>query len=270
MDISQIRKKAKEIKEKIGLNTYPVGVKFIFSGATGETEIPNKATRLQGHRYCQALMKARNGEHVVLDKEGISCPAAAAAFGWKDLPEGLKNGKGLVGFGITKEQNTGIEMFRGMTILKPGELKELYLFPLETADIEPDIVIIEDQVERLMWIALAYLNAKGGKRIESSTAILQATCVDATLIPYKEQKMNLSYGCYGCRDATDITPEETVLGFPFSDFNKINEYIHYLSQKAIANSRNKNAYLMLQKKRAEEISKIDLFQEKKEKGGINL
>jgi hypothetical protein len=35
-----------------------------------------------------------------------------------------------------------------------------------------------------------------------------------------------------------------------------------LSKKAITNSRNKNAYLMLQKKRTEEISKIDLFQEK--------
>ncbi len=262
--MSQIRKKAKEIKEKIGLDAYPVGVKFIFSWATGETEIPDKTKRLQGHRYCQALMKARNGEHVILDEDGIACPAAAAAFGWKDLPEGLKKGKGLVGFGITKEENTGIEMFKGMTILKPDELKELYLFPLESAVIEPDIVIIEDQIERLMWVALAYLNAKGGKRIESSTAILQATCVDASLIPYKEQKMNLSYGCYGCRDATDIAPEETVLGFPFSDFEKVEEYIQYLSQKAIANSRNKNAYLMLRKKRAEEISKTDLFQEKKE------
>lgn len=261
MEIPQIREKVKQIKEKIGLNTYPVGVKFIFSK---KIEIPDKAKRLQGHRYCQALMKARHGQHIILDKEGITCPAAAAAFGFKALPEGLKNGKGLIGFGITKEEKTGIEMFRGMTVLNPGELKDLYLFPLETAVIEPDIVVIEDQIEKLMWVALAYLNAKGGKRIESSTAILQATCVDATLIPYKEQKMNLSYGCYGCRDATDIESDEAVLGFPFSDFEKIAEYIEYLSMKAIPNSRSKNAYTILKKKRAEEISKIDLFQENPE------
>ena len=62
-----------------------------------------------------------------------------------------------------------------MVTLKPGELESLYLIPLETATLEPDVVVVEAQVEKLMWFALAYLNAKGGKRVESSTAILQAT-----------------------------------------------------------------------------------------------
>ena len=79
----------------------------------------------------------------------------------------------------------------------------------------PDVVVVEDEVEKLMWIALARLNAQGGRRIESSTAVLQATCVDATLIPFVRKQFNLSFGCYGCRDATDIGTNETVLGFPF-------------------------------------------------------
>ena len=255
MNITQVKKMAQNLKEKIGLGTYPVGVKFIFDD---NQDITDSATRLLGYRYCQALMKARHGEHVLLDKEGITCPAAAAAFGFKPLPDGLKNGKGLIGFGITKEENTGIEMFKGMTVLEPEKLKSLYLFPLESAIIKPDIVVVEDHVEKLMWIALAYLNVKGGRRVESSTAILQATCVDATLIPFKQNKMNLSYGCYGCRDGTDIDIGEVVLGFPFKEFEKIIEYIDYLSMKAIPNSRNKNAYLMLKKKMTEEISKNDL------------
>lgn len=255
----QIREKAKIVKEKAGLGSYLVGVKLIF--ADKPISLTNVET-LHGYRYCQALMRARRGDHVLLNKEGISCPAAAAAFGFKPLPDGLKSGKGLVGFGITKEESTGKEMFRGMSTLKPGELEALYLFPLETATIEPDVVVVEDQVEKLMWFALAYLNAKGGKRVESSTAILQATCVDATLIPYKENKMNLSFGCYGCRDATDIGPDESVLGFPFSDFEKIAEYIEYLAEKAIPNSRSKNAFTILKRKNAEEVSKIDVFQNK--------
>lgn len=257
MDITQVNDKAKMVKEKVGLTSYPVGVKFSF--ADKPISLANGKT-LRGYRYCQALMKARHGEHVLLGKEGISCPAAAAAFGYKPLPDGLKSGKGLIGFGITKDEITGKEMFKGMTILKPGELDKLYLFPLETAIIEPDIVVLEDQVEKLMWFALAYLNLKGGKRIESSTAILQAICVDATLIPYKENKMNLSYGCYGCRDATDIGSDESVLGFPFIEFEKIAEFIEYLAEKAIPKSRSKNAFTILKKKRAEEISKTDVFQ----------
>lgn len=244
-----------EVKRILGLTTSMVGVKFYFS----EEEIPLEIDRLTGHRYCQALMKARHGLHALLDADGIACPAAAAAFGFKPLPDGLKTGKGLVGFGIVNEETTGKVMFEGMTTLPQGKLKALYLFPLETATIEPDIVVVEDETEKLMWFALANLNLKGGHRVESSTAILQATCVDATTIPYLQQKFNMSMGCYGCRDATDICPNETVLGFPFKDFKSIAQRIEFLSQKAIPNSRGKNALAMLKRKEAESISKNDPF-----------
>lgn len=248
---------AKKIKETLGLSSSLVGVKFIFNSS----DIPSKITKLTGHRYCQALMKARHGDHVILDAEGIACPAAAAAFGFKPLPEGLKTGKGLVGFGIVNEEFIGKTMFEGMTRLPQGELKALYLFPLETASIEPDIVVVEDETEKLMWLALANLNLNGGNRVESSTAILQATCVDATTIPFVQQKFNMSMGCYGCRDATDIEPNETVVGFPFKFFSAIAENIEFLSQKAIPNSRSKNALALLKRKEAEEISKSDPFQD---------
>jgi len=210
---------SEKIKQILGLSTSIVGVKFLFS----EKEIPSKIEKLTGYRYCQALMKARHGAHVLLNAEGITCPAAAAAFGFKPLPDGLKTGKGLERFGITKEDGTGEKMFEGMTVLQQGILKALYLFPLETATIEPDVVVVEDETEKLMWFALANPNVKGGQRVESSTAILQATCVDATLIPFK-------------------------------DFKPIVESIEYLSHKAIPNSRGKNAFAILKNKEVEKIS----------------
>ena len=250
-----LKEAARELKKTLGLDSYPVGVKFIWQ----DNEMPAEAIKLSGHRYCQALMKARRGEKVILDAQGIACPAAAAAFGFKPLPEGLKTGKGLIGFGITREEITGRTMFEGMDILPQGKLKALYLFPLERADVEPDVVVMEDETEKLMWVALAYLNLTEGKRVESSTAILQATCVDATILPFNRQKLNLSYGCYGCRDATDIGGNETVLGFPFKFFDAIVGYIEYLAQKAIPNSRGKNALTLLKKKNAENVSESDPF-----------
>ena len=252
MDIKAIREKAVLLKQNISLSTSPVGVKFIFKGAPG---VVKKAKPLAGHRYCQALMKARHGEHVTIDAEGMSCPAAAAAFGFKELPDGLKNGMGLMGFGITFERETGQNMFKGMTTLEKGKLKALYLFPLETAEVEPDIVVIEDETEKLMWLVLAELNNRKGVRVESETAVLQATCVDATLIPFVKQKFNMSFGCYGCRDATDIGTNETVLGFPFKDFENISGFIEKLAQKALPNSRGKNAYAILKKKSVEKVRK---------------
>jgi uncharacterized protein (DUF169 family) len=253
--MKSIQTDSEKVKQILGLTSSLVGVKFI----SPEAVSPSGVEKLTGHRYCQALMKARHGAHVVLDAEGIACPAAAAAFGFKPLPDGLKTGKGLVGFGIVNEEAVGKTMFEGMTTLPQGKLKALYLFPLETATTEPDIVVVEDETEKLMWFALANLNIQGGQRVESSTAILQATCVDATLIPFVKQKFNMSMGCYGCRDATDIWPNETVLGFPFKDFKAIVQSIEFLNQKAIPNSRGKNALSMLKRKEAEKISKTDPF-----------
>ncbi|MCM8769822.1 MAG: DUF169 domain-containing protein [Candidatus Omnitrophica bacterium] len=210
MDINTVRQKAVLIKEKLGLIASPVGVKFIFN-QIGSSEI--KAEVLSGHRYCQVLMKARRGQHVTVEAEGIACPAAAAAFGFKPLPEGLRTGKGLMGFGIAKEPDTGKKMFEGRPVLEKGRLKKLYLFPLETAEIQPDIVVIEDEAEKRMWVVLAEVNNRKGGRIESETAVLQAVCVDATLIPYRKQELNISLGCYGCREATDMGANEAILGF---------------------------------------------------------
>ncbi|MCX6269677.1 MAG: DUF169 domain-containing protein [Bacteroidetes bacterium] len=242
---------SEKVKQILGLTSSLVGVKFLYT----VDEIPEGIERLTGHRYCQAIMKARHGKQVLLDADGIACPAAAAAFGFKQLPDGLKTGKGLVGFGIVAEESTGKIMFEGMTTLPQGKLIALYLFPLEKAEIEPDIVVVEDETEKLMWFTLANLNVTGGHRVDSSTAILQAACVDATLIPYVNQKFNMSMGCYGCRDATDICPNETVLGFPFKDFKAIAQSIEFLSLKAIPNSRGKNALSILRRKESEEINK---------------
>lgn len=227
----------------LGLDSAPVGVRFIL----GKGEIPETALRLNQHRYCQALMRARRGEHVLLDAQGINCPAAAAAFGFRPLPEGLQNGKGLVGFGIVSDEHVGKVMFAHMPKLDVGVVQAIELFPLDQSPAIPDVVVVEDQVEKLMWINLAYLNATDGERLVSSTAILQATCVDSTILPYLEQRLNFSFGCYGCRDATDLAESETVIGFPASRLMEVMQHLEFLAQKAMPTSRAKKAWSALQK-----------------------
>jgi uncharacterized protein (DUF169 family) len=243
MDISidVVKAAGKQLKSILGLSASPVGVRLVFHP---EPE-SGQAVRLHQHRYCQALMKARRGEKVILDAEGIACPAAAAAFGFRSLPDGLKSGQGLVGFGIVSDPLVGKTMFANMPALEPGTLIRLSLFPLEQAEEIPHIIVVEDEVEKLMWINLAYLHATGGVRVQGSTAILQATCVDSTIIPFLENRLNFGFGCYGCREATDLGPNESVVGFPTSVLQKIVEHIIYLSHKAIPNSRTKKAFTSL-------------------------
>nr|WP_258931645.1 DUF169 domain-containing protein [Desulfoferrobacter suflitae] len=118
---------------------------------------------------------------------------------------------------------------------------------LEQADVAPDVVVVEDEVEKLMWNALVDLHMRNGGRVNSSTAILQATYAGATVTPFLEKRLNLGYGCYGCRDAADIRSSETVLGFPASALSGIVAHREYLGEKAIANSRSKKADAMLNK-----------------------
>ena len=235
----------------LGLSGSPVGVRFLGP----DDDLPTRAVKLKGHRYCHALMKARSGKDVLLDAEGIACPAAASAFGFRPLPPGLESGKGLVGFGIVADEAVGQKMFEGMSRLDPGSVKALHLFPLDKVENAAGVVVVEDQVEKLMWLALAYLRSTGGERIESSTAVLQATCVDCTVIPYLENRMNLSYGCYGCRDATDISPDETVLGFPAAVLPEIVTNLEHLAGKAIPASRSKGALANLGSREAKPADK---------------
>lgn len=244
MMINEIQKMGQELISILDLNNFPVGVKFLEK----TEEQPVNTEVLQKHRYCQALMKARDGKSVILTGEEISCPAAASAFGFRPLPEKLESGKGLIGFGIVSDPNVGKEMFKGMKRLNEGQIQQLHLYPLNKAEYIPDIVILEDDPEKLMWIALAYLHATGGKRIQSSTAILQATCVDTSIIPFLSQRLNFVFGCYGCRDATDLGENEAILGFPVSILPKIIEHLEYLGKKAIPRSRSKGAFSLLERK----------------------
>jgi hypothetical protein len=68
--------------------------------------------------------------------------------------------------------------------------------------------LAEGPTEVLMWLLLADLNLHGGERRVGSTAVLQATCLDATIIPHLERRLNFSLSCYGCREGRDLMPGE--------------------------------------------------------------
>jgi len=236
---------ARRLVEILRIDTEPVAVFLLGSESPPPAASLKKVT---GHRYCQLLMRARHGEAVALAPEELACPAAAAAFGFRPLPEGLATGKGLVGFGIVDDPCTGRRMFEGMPRLEPGRVKMIAAAPLSAVNAIPDVIVVEGPPEALMWIALADLNLAGGERRRGDTAVLQATCVDATIIPYIEQRLNFSLGCYGCREATDLGPHESVLGFPGARLEPLLAALESLANKAVGRSRAKAVFENLNKK----------------------
>jgi uncharacterized protein (DUF169 family) len=233
---------AQILEGTVGLASLPVGVTFVKTmDADGDPS--------NDHRLCQAIMEARKGKRVLIHKDNISCPAAAAALGLKPLPKQLQDGTMLCGYGIFKTKDAAIRVMETMPHLKAGQYAAVEVKPLREYEVNPDVVVLEDEVEKLMWVALAYLNEAGG-RLDFSTSILQAACVDSVVLPFLSGRINMSFGCYGCRDATDAATSEALLGFPGRKLPMVSDNLIHLKSQAIDRSRAKNVYKAFTKRTA--------------------
>jgi uncharacterized protein (DUF169 family) len=55
-----------------------------------------------------------------------------------------------------------------------------------------------------------------GTNVRRLREILGLATDPVAVFPYRDGRLSFSLGCYGCREATDLGPQESVLGFPGS------------------------------------------------------
>jgi uncharacterized protein (DUF169 family) len=227
-----------ELKKNLGLRYSPIAVKLVNNEE--DFELDTNLSFDKKYRYCQMLMETKHGKNCVISGDNLTCPAAAAAFGFKSLPEKIAKGSMLKSLGLFEKEEYGKNLMEKIPRLKAGEIEKIIASPLEKCDFIPDLIIIEDIPERIMWLALASLRFANGRH-SFSTGIFQAVCVDSTIIPYQTQKVNVSLGCYGCRDATDIKDDECIIGIPYEKLDSIVSSVDFLTKKAMSTVRNKKA-----------------------------
>jgi len=237
--MSDYRRAATVLKDVVGLKHEPIAVKFF----ENKVQLDGFETPSE-RRYCQILMGAREGKKCLITADNIACPAAGWALGFKEPPATLSSGEMPAKMGVFGSPQAVKNTLNSMLRLPMGKFKMVACCPLGEAPFEPDVVVLESDVEHLMWVALARLFETGG-RLPLDTAILQATCVDATIIPFVYQRLNASLGCYGCREATNLADSECVLGFPVKDLEKIVTSLEKLNEKAIPRVRGKTVYKAL-------------------------
>jgi len=56
------------------------------------------------------------------------------------------------------------------------------------------------------------------------------------------QKLNASLGCYGCREATNLAEDESVMGFSINDLKGIVNSLLALKDKTISRVRGKAVF----------------------------
>jgi len=225
------------MKEILELRDSPIAVKLIKPGE----EVPRIKVPDRRPRHCQLLMLGRRGETLLLTPDQLACAAASAAFGFSPLPEMISSGKMMHTLGLYESPEAAAETMRTMPRLKPGSISALVVGPLGDFPLKPDVIVVEGLPEQVMWLCLARTFKSGG-RLSFSTSIFQCCCVDSTVVPYMTGEINMSPGCYGCRDATDTPKEDMFIGIPAALLGEIVEGLEGLSKKAIPDARMKRVY----------------------------
>jgi len=222
--MSQNSEIAEKLRGILRLRYEPVAVKLIRPG-----EALPEGYVIPDHNisHCQSIMRARKGEKLLLPAEKHSCPAGGSALGVMETPTKIQTGEFHYRIGMFETQEAAKAMIDARTEMGE-EIAATMVAPLAEADFEPDAVVIVDMPERLYWLVAATTYMTGG-RVPMSTAAFQATCVDATIIPIVEQRINFSMGCYGCRRRTDISLDEMIVGIPNAKLPKLVEALEKIA-----------------------------------------
>lgn len=231
---------AEKLKNIVGITREPVAVKFIRDEAQLNKMNPSVYDANTKSRYCQAIMRASRGEKVILSAGNISCAASAAAFGLKPVHPKLASGEAHFNVGTLGTLEAAKKLMTDMPRLPQGDYSFVLIAPLSLSDFEPDVVLVEAPPENLMWLALASIYTTG-ERMQFSTSVVQAACVDCTVVPFISGKINAALGCSGCREATDLESTENLLGIPYSSLPYIIDNLINL-EDVIVKNRRKSIY----------------------------
>ena len=233
VDYAEISRKMVEI---LGLKYEPVAVTLIKKGQPLPTGFPEPEKNI---RHCQSIMRARKGECLLVPASKHACPVGASALGLVPTPEKVASGQYHYALGMYRSEEAAKHFIDVRPALEPEGLAATLVCPLSKVKSPPDVIIVTGVPEQIYWILPAAFTYDQGGRVTIETASFQATCADSTILPYLTGIPNISLGCYGCRKATDLAPEEMLLGFRADALERTMSVLEELMKKAIPACRKK-------------------------------
>jgi len=227
---------SKRMVDILGLKFEPVAVTLVKRGQAapdGYAEVESNA------RHCQSIMRARKGECLWIPASKHACPIGASALGMVPTPEKAASGEFHCNLGLFDKPEASKKMMDARPVLEQGSVIGTAVCPLSKAKVAPDVIVVTGVPEQIYWIMPAATTFTEGGRVVAEMATVQATCVDETVIPYVTGNVNISLGCFGCRKATDIAPEEMLVGIPAGKLEPIVAALEKMAAGPIPKSRVK-------------------------------
>ncbi|MEA5018800.1 MAG: DUF169 domain-containing protein [Gordonibacter sp.] len=222
------------IMEKLGLRWQPVAVSLIDK----DELLPDVPMPPENQRFCQAMMAARRGASILMPPHRHSCPDGTSIFGMTGVPEKLATGEIYVLFHKVVNAEAAARMVAERPTLPPKSRRATYVAPLAKTVREPEVVVITGTPEQMMWLCMS-MSYYSGHRFDFHASGFNSMCVEAVLYPLTEQEPNITFGCYGCRAATDLGEDMMFMGLPIDKLPIVAQGLTELAKKAIPDSRMK-------------------------------
>lgn len=222
------------IMEKLGLRWQPVAVSLIEK----DELLPNAPLPPENLRFCQAMMAARRGASILMPPFRHSCPDGTSIFGMTGVPEKLATGEIYVLFHKVVDAEAAARMVAERPTLPANSRRATYVAPLAKTVRDPEVVVFTGTPEQMMWLCMS-MSYYDGHRFDFAASGFNSMCVEAVLLPLDRNEPNITFGCYGCRAATDIDENMMFMGVPTDRLETIAQGLTELAKKAIPDSRNK-------------------------------
>ena len=222
------------IMEKLGLRWQPVAVSLIDK----DEPLPDVPLPPENQRFCQAMMAARRGASILMPPHRHSCPDGTSIFGMTGVPEKLATGEIYVLFHKVVNAEAAARMVAERPTLPPKSRRATYVAPLAKTVRKPEVVVVTGTPEQMMWLCMS-MSYYSGHRFDFPASGFNSMCVEAVLYPLTEQEPNITFGCYGCRAATDVAEDMMFMGLPVDKLPIVAQGLTELAKKAIPDSRMK-------------------------------
>ena len=222
------------IMEKLGLRWQLVAVSLIDK----DEPLPDVPLPPENQRFCQAMMAARRGASILMPPHRHSCPDGTSIFGMTGVPEKLATGEIYVLFHKVVNAEAAARMVAERPTLPPKSRRATYVAPLAKTVRKPEVVVVTGTPEQMMWLCMS-MSYYSGHRFDFHASGFNSMCVEAVLYPLTEQEPNITFGCYGCRAATDVAEDMMFMGLPVDKLPIVAQGLTELAKKAIPDSRMK-------------------------------
>lgn len=234
MGSSQVVSWSEILMRVLRLRWSPVAISLIPSNI----ELPNLPQPHEKLRYCQSLMAARRGKTLLMPARCHACPDGTTILGLSEIPPKLASGELYIRFGKLATIEAARQMVVERPRLEPRSIQATLVAPLAKATYPPDVVAVIAQPEQIMWLCMA-ASYYTGRRFDFKVSGYNAQCVETTLFPYTSGKINISFGCYGCRASSDVSDDLMFMGIPAAEMPGLVDGLEELGKKAIPDSRAK-------------------------------